>query len=248
MTLAFFIPLLLFLLALTPPGHNMAWRGVRYCLGDRVSMCLMAPGVIAHELSHLLASSAFGHKIGQVCWFTHHPHDQQSVGFVDIRFNPKSTMQAVGLCVSAFAPGLLLPLLIGCCYGEITIPENLAGLKVMWGNLLGAPVYMQCLFFLWCIISLNVCPSLGDIRSAGAGVRAVMGTPVGDKARIISICALLVLLSGLLGLPLFDLLRRLSHKVADLWLAGMQLVIATHLAILVLSATTWLFLKMVRRG
>lgn len=248
MSLAFLIPFFPFLLALTPPGHNMAWRGVRFCFGDRVSLCLMAPGVIAHELSHLLVSTAFGHKVGQVCWFTPHPHDQQSVGFVDVRFNPQSTWQAAGLCVSAFAPALLLPLLIGRFCGEVTIPENLVDLKMMWSNWQSMPLYMQSLYCLLSIISLNVCPSLGDIRGAGAGARAVVATPLGDKARIIFICVLLVLLSTFLGFPLFDLLRHLSHKVADLWLAGMRLVIATHLAILVLSATTWFFLRMVPRG
>lgn len=226
----------------------MVWRGVRYCFGDRVALCLMAPGVIAHEFSHLIVSSVFGHKIGQVCWFTPHPHDQQSVGFVDVRFNPQSTWQAVGLCVSAFAPALLLPLLIGCFCGEIFIPENLVDMSVMWCNWQGMPFYMQWLFFSWCIISLNVCPSLGDIRSAGAGVRAIVATPLGDKARIISICILLAALAGFLGFPLSDLFRSLFHKMTVLWLAGMQLVIATHLTILLLSATTWFFLKIVHRG
>lgn len=49
-----------------------------------------------------------------------------SIYRVKLYFHP-----TVGLCVSAFAPGLLLPLLIGCCYGEITIPENLAcGMRI----------------------------------------------------------------------------------------------------------------------
>lgn len=75
-------------------------------------------GTPVHELSHAIMCILFGHKIDKINLFTGAKDENESLGYVEHSYNPKSVFQSIGGFFIGFAPligGASLVLLLMYC-------------------------------------------------------------------------------------------------------------------------------------
>lgn len=232
------LPLLL-LFAVLPAGQNGAQRALAYCFGYRTALILQAPGVIAHEFAHLLVSATFRHRIDKVCWFTSHPFDNGSVGYVYYRYLPQSFPQTIGVCLAALAPVLLLPLGIGWAIRYLASADNLSSIYgQLWQLATSMHLGIQSAVVMLMLISLHVCPSRGDLLSLSVGLSALA------KVSFRSVLAtLLVTLGGgylviRLGVPLVPFMASAIARLWRVWFAGISVAFCSFAVATVMALVT----------
>ena len=162
---------------------QMISKSLRTLFGDgvmgKIFVCLTAPGIIIHELGHVVFCLIFGHKILHVKWFS--PDNEGRLGYVDHSYNPKNYYHRTGNFFIGTGPvwfGVLVIFLLSW----ILLPSGMIGgsseLKMMLINFFGGLFHKNfwcswktLLWFYFCFsIMSHITLSKADLEGAKDGV------------------------------------------------------------------------------
>ena len=155
---------------------------------------LTAPGVIIHELGHVLFCLIFGHKVLEVKFFENDP-DRNRLGYVNHRYNPASFYQRIGNFFIGTGP---IWFGVGCIFlfsilllpsGMIGIGEDLPELlKNFFSGFLSGDFWLSWKTWLWFYLSFSITVhitlSKSDFVGAWDGLFLVIG--------LVFLCSLLL--------------------------------------------------------
>lgn len=187
----------------------------------------------------MVVNCLFRHRVKRVCWFSPHPLDNGSVGFVDFQYNRNSPWQCIGVVVSSLAPPIFVPVLIG--WGiALTWPGVVA--HDAWVDL---PVHLftgswqqQMVLLCGLLVGLHAAASRADYRTAVCGMRDALSAPVkawGQALLLPTTVVLLALLVGIKSDKLIHVFAELFRRFAALWEMGMISVVESYVLVFMMS-------------